>query len=387
MLYTLSLLFCLFIAIWYDILNQSRYKNTWYYILLLWFVAISALQFQVGTDLPNYMKEYKQFDVYNFDFFDLFEGGEDRRQPGWILLMYGCRFFTGDFVLFKTIQAVFLNVAVFSFFKKETKSIFLCIFLYALISYLVLNFNLLRQSFALGFALYSYSYLKDKQIAKYLLCVFAAFMFHNSAFLILLAILFNFVKYKKTTLWLTLCIAIIFIYFIYTVDITMLFLDFFKSESVDSNISSIGLGYMQSEDLGIREEFAIFSLRRLCILIVLIYVLFKTKNMPLIYMGGAYLAINILTGIFPIIWRFRIYFDISYMVILATFIKEFEMPRLKSCSKYMSVLFICVILYFFLRDYLTPYAGSSMRYIDQYYPYHSIFDPVVEYERQNYFQL
>ena len=75
------------------------------------------------------------------------------------------------------------------------------------------------------------------------------------------------------------------------------------------------------------------------------------------------------------------------MVILATFIKEFEMPRLKSCSKYMSVLFICVILYFFLRDYLTPYAGSSMRYIDQYYPYHSIFDPVVEYERQNYFQL
>ena len=282
--------------------------------------------------------------------------------------MYGCRFFTGDFVLFKTIQAVFLNVAVFSFFKKETKSIFLCIFLYALISYLVLNFNLLRQSFALGFALYSYSYLKDKQIAKYLLCVFAAFMFHNSAFLILLAILFNFVKYKKTTLWLTLCIAIIFIYFIYTVDITMLFLDFFKSESVDSNISSIGLGYMQSEDLGIREEFAIFSLRRLCILIVLIYVLFKTKNMPLIYMGGAYLAINILTGIFPIIWRFRIYFDISYMVILATFIKEFEMPRLKSCSKYMSVLFICVILYFFLRDYLTPYAGSSMRYIDQYYP-------------------
>ena len=181
MLYTFSLLFCLFIAIWYDILGQSKYKNTWYHILLFCFIAISALQFQVGTDIPHYMKEYKQFDVDNFKFSDLFEGGEDRRQPGWILLMYVCRFFTEEFVFFKIIQAMFLNIAVFSFFRRETKNVFLCIFLYALISYLVLNFNLLRQSFALGFTLYGYTYLRNKQIAKYLLCVFAAFMFHNSA--------------------------------------------------------------------------------------------------------------------------------------------------------------------------------------------------------------
>ena len=55
MLYTFSLLFCLFIAIWYDILGQSKYKNTWYHILLFCFIAISALQFQVGTDIPHYM--------------------------------------------------------------------------------------------------------------------------------------------------------------------------------------------------------------------------------------------------------------------------------------------------------------------------------------------
>ena len=378
MLYTFSLLFCLFIAIWYDILGQSKYKNTWYHILLFWFIAISALQFQVGTDVPYYMKEYKLFDVDNFRFSDLFEGGEDRRQPGWILLMYVCRFFTGEFVFFKTIQAVFLNMAVFSFFRRETKNVFLCIFLYALISYLVLNFNLLRQSFALGFALYGYSYLRSKQIAKYLLCVCAAFMFHNSAFVLIFPLLVGFLKFNKITLWMTLSLIVIFIYFLSTVDVGMLLSDFFASGSVNSNISSIGLGYMQSEDLGVRDEFSIFSIRRLCIAFVLIYFLFKSKDMPLAYMGFAYLIINILVSVFPIIWRFRIYFDISYLIILAAFIKEFEIPKLKCFSKWMSIVVICIISYFFLSDYLIPYEGSSMRYIDQYYPYHSVFDLIIE---------
>ena len=60
-------------------------------------------------------------------------------------------------------------------------------------------------------------------------------------------------------------------------------------------------------------------------------------------MGFAYLIINILVSIFPIIWRFRIYFDISYLIILAAFIKEFEIPRLKCFSKWMSIAVICVI--------------------------------------------
>lgn len=56
----------------------------------------------------------------------------------------------------------------------------------------------------------------------------------------------------------TLSLIIIFIYFLSTVDVGILLADFFTSGSVNSNISSIGLGYMQSEDLGVRDEFSIF---------------------------------------------------------------------------------------------------------------------------------
>lgn len=385
MIYIYTLLFCFFIAIWYDLLGQTKHKNTWCKILLFWFIAMSALQFQVGTDIPHYMKEYRLFNVDNFQLSDLFQGGEDRRQPGWILLIYICKLFSSEFVLLKIIQAVFLNVAVFSFFRRESKYVFLCIFLYALVSYLILNFNLLRQSFALGFALYGYSYLKNNLFFKYMLCVFAAFMFHNSAFLVLLPFLFKFIKYSKTTLWVTFGLGIGFLYFVSTADLGVLFFDFFKSGSIDPDTSSVGLGYMQSEDLGIRDEFPIFTLRRLCIIFVLIYFLLKMKDTQLAYMGFAYLAISILMGFFPIIWRFRIYFDISYIMLLATFIKEFEIYKLKNYSKWISVAVIFLVLYFFLREYLTPYVGSSMRYIDQYHPYHSVFDPVIEYDRLNYF--
>ena len=87
MLYTFSLLFCLFIAIWYDILGQSKYKKTWYHILLFWFITISALQFQVGTDVPHYMKEYKLFDVDNFRF-SLLKNEKTAifRNTAWIIL-------------------------------------------------------------------------------------------------------------------------------------------------------------------------------------------------------------------------------------------------------------------------------------------------------------
>lgn len=386
MIYIISLLLSLFLAIWYDILGQTSYKNTWYYILLLWFIALSALQFQVGTDIPYYMLEYQLLDVDHFQVLDIFEGGEDRRQPGWLFLSYICKFITDEYVFFKTIQAVFVNVAIFSFFKRESQNIFLCIFLYVLIGYLVINFNVIRQSFALGFALYGYSYLKNNQIGKYSLCVIGAFMFHNSAFLLILPLCFKFLKYNKTTLWITFGFAIALVYFLSTANLIEHLLDLFKSGAIDLNVSSVGMGYMQSEDLGVRDEFSIFTLRRLCMVIVLLYFLVKTRNIQLAYMGFVWFMIQILLSFFPIIWRFRIYFDYSYFLILATFIRCFEFPKLKHYSKWISLAVICMVLFFYLREYFSPYPNSSMLYIDQYYPYHSVFNPVIEYKRLNYFQ-
>jgi len=160
--------------------------------------------------------------------------------------------------------------------------------------------------------------------------------------------------------------------------------EFLNGGLVNENISSIGIAYMQSERLGVRDDFAIFSLSRLFVFIVILYNMFKVKDMFVTYMSLAYLFIVIITGFFPVLWRFRIYFDFSYMLILAMFIKEFD---LRIARRYISYILIIAVSYLSLKDYFIPYEGSKMRYIDQYYPYHSIFDPVIEYERIRYFSL
>lgn len=385
MIYLFVLLITLYLALKYDILggrNNGYNKSLYFNLLLIIYIGLSGFQFQVGTDVYNYMIEYESFDIASFNFSDLFEGGEERRQPGWLLLLFLCKSLSSNFFIFKLIHAIVINVAVFLFFKRESKYPFLCIFLYAMMGYLVINFNILRQSFALALVLYGYSYLNKNNYRQFILCAIGAFMFHSSAILILVFPLFKFLKYNKYVVGITLSILILSVYYLIQADLTGVIFEVFNSGLIDENVSSIGIGYMQSEKLGIRDDFAIFSLSRLFVFIVILYNLFKFKDMFGTYMSLAYLLILIITGFFPVLWRFRIYFDFSYILILAIFIKEFD---LRVARKYSSYVLIVVVAYLSLKDYLVPYEGSTMRYIDQYYPYHSIFDPVVEYKRIRYF--
>ena len=387
MIYLFVLLLTLYFALKYDIIggeSNGYNKNFHFKLLLTIYIGLSGFQFQVGTDVYQYMIEYEEFNVASFTFSDLFEGGEGRRQPGWLLLLFLCKSLSSNFFILKLIHAIVINVAVFSFFKRESKYPFLCIFLYAMMGYLVINFNLLRQAFSLAFVLYGYSYLNRKNYKQFIFCAIGAFMFHSSAILVLIFPLFKFLKHNKYVVGATLSVIVLSVYYLAQADLTGVMFEFLNGGLVNENISSIGIAYMQSERLGVRDDFAIFSLSRLFVFIVILYNMFKVKDMFVTYMSLAYLFIVIITGFFPVLWRFRIYFDFSYMLILAMFIKEFD---LRIARRYISYILIIAVSYLSLKDYFIPYEGSKMRYIDQYYPYHSIFDPVIEYERIRYFSL
>lgn len=385
MIYSLSILFCVVLAVIYDIKGCQKNKQIWYRILLLWFILLSGLQYCVGTDIFEYIQFYKNFNTSLFKLSDFGYYMNHQKQPGWIILVYLCRLITDDFILLKIIQAVFINVAFFSFFKREAKNVFLCVLIYALLSYLVLNFNAYRHSIALGFALYGFSYLRQKKFLKYYVFVLLAWLFHNSALILVVFPLFHFVKYNRWTLIILIVSFLGILSYFNSDNLTNLMFTIIEKGYIGEDLGSLGSTYMSSERQGAHDSFAVFSIRRLLILIVLVYYIYRKKDMFIGSFGLFYLIFCILAGFMQALWRFRLYVDPFYYILLATVIAELPKHHFKQKVIAYSIALL-LLLYLPIRDYLVPIAGTKWRGIDQYYPYHSIFDPAINKEQKKFFE-
>lgn len=389
MLYIFTLIVCIYCAIHFDVLNKKNKRKSAYNGLLIWFIAISAFQFKVGTDMVYYMYEYENLNLNGFTINNLISNNGSR-QPGWMTLCYFCRFITKDFLLLKLIQAIFVNIAIFSFFKRETKYVFVAIFLYALISYLVINFNLMRQSIALGFALYGFSYLRKKKYIKYYIFVLLAFLFHNSALILIPLPLINLFNsssnrsYSKKITYILISAFIVILCALSFLNLEDILYHLLFSGFLGDHNSSAGLAYMSRDRLGIQSSFSIISIQRIIMIVAVLYYMKKYNNHYYGILGLIYILFQILTGLLPILWRFRVYFDFPYYIILSQLIVD--LPRIRNkISSVALIAIMTVVIYFPLRDYLTPFENSKYRYIDQYYPYHTIFDKEFDETKQHYF--
>lgn len=382
MIYIFTLFVCMFCLIYFDILNKKQKRTVAYKGLLIWFIAISALQYNMGTDMGYYMEWYKNLNTNNWSFNNLINDNK-QHQPGWVALGYLCRFITDDFLLLKLVQATFVNIAIFSFFKRETRYIFVSILLYGLMSYLVVNFNLMRQSIALGFALYGFTYLRLKQYKKYYLFVLLAFLFHNSAIILVLLPLFS-LKYTKRNTTILISIFILIICSLYYLNIENIFLNILYSGYLGDDIAGAGLAYMSRERLGVQSSFSVFSIQRIIMIVSIVYYMRKYNDTYFGAFGLIYIFLQILTGFLPILWRFRLYFDFAYYIILSQLIVEYPKTK-KSISPIVLGIILVLVFFFPLREYLAHVENSQYRNIDQYYPYHSIFDKEHDVKKQQFF--
>lgn len=385
MIYTASVFLCFVLAVVYDIKGYQKQKKLWYNVVLIWFIFVSGLQYCVGTDIFEYTNFFKNFNTKSFHLSDLGYYMDDQKQPGWMLLIYFCRVFTDDFIIVKIIQAFFFNVALFSFFKRETKYWFVCVLIYALISYLIINFNVLRHSFALGFALYGFSYLRQKKYIQYFVFVAIAWLFHSTAILLLIFPLFHLLKYNKWSLLVFLILFTGVVFFLYKADLVSILLTIIDNGYLGEDLSSLGSTYMSSQRQGANDSFSIFSLKRLLILFVVVYYIIRKKDLFVGSFGVTYLLISILASFMQGLWRFRLYVDPFYYIILATIIVELPQKIFKQKLLVYTIVFM-LLFYFTIREWRAPIENSKWRAIDQYYPYHSIFDPEINHEQKNFFE-
>jgi hypothetical protein len=337
----------------------------------------------MGTDMHWYVKDYEL--LYRKLSFGVGEG--DRLQPGWILLSYCFRQITSDFFFFKLIHAIFINVAVFSFFKRESKYVYTCILLYAISSYLLLNFNALRQSFSIGFILYAISYLKRSKYVLSLLFLFLSYMFHNSAILAIVIPFFLLFQKVRINIPVLVCFIAIGVYFLLRIDIQDILTKLIETNMLSDSLMYMGNNYIVNDRLGVHEsQMGVFRVIQIVMVLfsVLFYVL-KRKDMYMGSFGFVYLLFVVFAFSMPILFRFRLYFEIPFYVIFASVMIEFPKDRFVQIRPYMVVIIFLLYSYYPFRDYFRKYEGSNYRYIDQYYPYHSIFDPEYDYKKMHFF--
>lgn len=395
MVYILSLIAICSCAIYFDISGERKNYNFFYLLLLIWFICVSVFQYGVGVDIINYTREYRRFNITFFKFHNIFDYQGERMQPGWVLMLYLCRRITDDFFFMRAIIVIFVNISIFRFFKKESNYPFICVLLYALFGYLVINFNMLRQAIPMAIFLNIYPYLKNGKYLKYYLGVVIAYMFHNSAIILLIIPIFTLIKSKRILFYVMVPLSVLVIIFVLLADWGQVLLFFIDNGLVDllneydaAKINS----FMDGDRLGYEAGggYNIIGLIYNLVLsgfplLLIIYYISKQKDLGIPLLSIMYLILSLMATNMPIMWRFRAYFDFFYFIVTAYVFIELSHGFFRNSKLLLCIIAVGILSFSVYRELFSPLEEfGGLRYIDQYYPYHSILNPVDEPVRQKF---
>lgn len=152
-------------------------KNKIFYSILLIVIVFSALRYGIGYDYRNYilrihgMPLFKQLPLMReFFSYSLF----------WI------SYLLGNPQIFFATNTIISNCLIFYTIKKYSKDVAKSIWIYLTFPMFFLNsLSVVRNFTAFSIVFYSFKYIKQKSFSKFLICVFLATLFHNSALFII----------------------------------------------------------------------------------------------------------------------------------------------------------------------------------------------------------
>ena len=396
MIYIVTLIGILICVAIFDFgrLKNPQLKNFCYTLLLVWLICLSGFAYNVGADIPVYMHQYSEIGRHSFRTWEDLSIYENR-QPGWILLNIICSRIYSKFVLLQLVIAVFSNIVILNFIKKHTNYIFLGALIYFICSYLNFNFNSIRQTVAIAFFLIAYDYLVDKKWIKYYLFVFCAFMFHSTAVICALFPLFTFVKFNKTTIYITLVSIIVLAvlallfngaemvssFFLENADFAGYFTD--REQIVENYFGDNAMKYGGLNFFGIIFMF----ITALPIFLVIYSGAKKIVKMPnvSIVLIIFYLTLFVLDYVVPIVFmRFIMYLDILFYCYISNFALDYP-KRIHVPSSLFAFALLCLICFRPVNTLFSVNQSSGLVFYRQFYPYYSVLDPQIDPVRASYF--
>ena len=168
----------------YDYIGIKRQKWAWYYFIMFILICVAGFRYHLGVDTWRYQTyfETEQPDLSQLDFSEL---GNYKYDPLYNILVATCKTIIPEFWFVQLVQAIIVNVAVFHFFRKYSKNVFIAITFYYIYLYIGYHFETMRESCAIAMMLFGYEQFKNGRKLISLIFFVVSFFFHSSALILL----------------------------------------------------------------------------------------------------------------------------------------------------------------------------------------------------------
>lgn len=371
----------------FDFKSNNDRNDSFFKFIFILMTLMSGLAFRMGSDSFGYEIDF--YTEYTGSIKSIFQSSSSflsYRQIGWELLSAIVYKVFHSFVVFKLIQACFLHYALFKLIKEHTKYRYIALLLYFLLLFPHINFNVLRESFAIAFFFLSIPFLEKAKWVKYYALIFCAVMFHTGALMLLfvpLASLINLSSTKKVIIASILLFAFVIIVapndFVRRLEGLLMLaenehiedqLNFYVERSEAQGITNIGKTLL----------FYVINI------LPLLYLSSKndTSNKALLGVAFLFVILNLFRAFIPIMYRFCDYFQSVWFICVAFFIVDCVKSKFWKQKTVMACLLILLYVYP-VRSYFSINERYGAPSIVQYYPYYSVIHKGYSQERERLF--
>ena len=384
MIYVFLLAIILYGVYRYDFLNKGKNKYALFLYIFVLLVCVSAFKYRVGSDILAYMSEYDDYlSLGSLSLDYVFDNSN--RQPGWLLLMAGLKSISASFFVFQLIQAVFINSIIARTIYQNTKYVFTAILFYAIYLYTELNFEVMRESFAVGFFLLSLEAYRKNSWLKYYTLAILAFSFHLSAvFLFVLPLVKLLPVGRNAVMIYLILLCLLFFFFLPSLHEAL------KDIPLEGALGEKSTAYLDNQNYQVEWGVA-FLIKSFVILSISYWVAIikghdSHNQKYLLQLGIVYFLFEALNVGVPFFYRFNNYILLIYLLLLSKSIYTIIDNRFLSRYRGFSlILLLCAFIYLPLNTYFVATDYRNVPVYRKYYPYYTIFSKEKDQLRERAF--
>lgn len=368
----LLLLILISLSVFVDIYKIKCPQKTFYWLLVIGLILVSAFRFRIGIDSIRYEDSYSDIPaIFNLSFEDMVSLPYE---PLWIVFCSFLRTFSDNFVLLQLVHAVIINWIFCRFLYKNTENKFIALFFYTIAMYFLFNFESIRESLAIAIFLLFWAKWRTKLYLYFLGCMICCLVHYGAAILLFVPLLWK-IKLNVFTLW--------------SITFGVILIGMLVSEALSQfSVSFLGslIEYKYRTYISRDGAFSLYSALIYFVIPFTAFILWIVREKKQ-HGFHAYLLIYysllLCTFFVPIMLRFANYFIIFYIIFLADLLNK--LIKLHVATSLRSIWTMGLIMFFaftYLSWFFIGVTNTNYRNYDKYFPYSSVIFKEISDKRE-----